>query len=352
MRRLSQDPLGWLLLLAGAAAALAGALFPARARDDPPAASTALTLPEGYTEKVPGTGVRFALVGIPGGTFLMGSPKEEKGRRDDEGPQHAVTIRPFWMGKYEVTWDEYDLFYKNNPGLGSEQRRAEKAGAGPEVMDALSRPTPPYMDETFGFGHDRYPVVSVTHHAAMTYCRWLSRQTGRTYRLPTEAEWEWACRAGTRTAYFFGDDPARLDEYAWYAENSEEATHPVGSRRANPWGLHDMLGNVAEWCLDSYDKGAYAGRPADKPALGPLRPPTADRFPNVVRGGWWDDKAPALRCAARVASDRAWNKRDPARPPSIWWLTDGEGVGFRVVRPVEEQDALKGLRPKVTWDSK
>jgi formylglycine-generating enzyme required for sulfatase activity len=291
------------------------------------------------------------MVGIPAGTFVMGSPKGETGRRDDEGPQHAVTVRAFWMGRCEVTWDEYNLFYKEHPGVRDDQKRAEKEGK-QERIDAVSRPTPPYIDPTFNFGEEGYPAVGMSHHAAMVYCRWLSQKTGRTYRLPTEAEWEHACRAGARAAYFFGDDPAKLDDYAWYAGNADETTHPVGKKKPNRWGLHDMLGNAAEWCLDSYDAKAYGRLPADKPAVGPVAPPTADRFPNVVRGGSWDDKAPRLRCAARLASTPDWNKIDPEKPKSIWWLASGDTVGFRVVRPVEEQDDLKGLRPRVTWESK
>jgi formylglycine-generating enzyme required for sulfatase activity len=344
MRLVLQRPLAWLLLLAGTAAL-------APARDEPPIDDTPTTFPECYTEKIPGTNVRFTMVGIPGGTFLMGSPKGERGRRDDEGPQHPVTIRPFWMGKCEVTWDEYDPFYRANPGNKQEQRDAEasKKAAG---ADVVSRPRPPYVDPTFGYGTEGYPAIGMTHHAAMTYCRWLSQQTGRTYRLPTEAEWEHACRAGSRTAYFFGDDPSRLDPYAWYADNADDGTHPVGKKKPNPWGLYDMLGNAAEWCLDSYDRAAYAGFPADKPALGPLLPPTANRFPNGVRGGSWADKPLALRSAARRASEKSWQKADPDRPPSIWWLCDADFVGFRVVRPVAEQDNLKGLGPRVTWESK
>jgi formylglycine-generating enzyme required for sulfatase activity len=350
MRRLSQHPLGRLLLLAGAAG-LACAAFPASARDNPRFDDRLIRFPEAYTERIAGTKVGFAMVGIPGGLFQMGSPSGEVGRRDDEGPQHPVTIRPFWMGKCEVTWDEFDLFYKARPGVRSEQRQAEKEGI-LEGIDAVSRPTPPYIDETFGFGHDGYPVVGASHHAAMAYCRWLSLKTSRTYRLPTEAEWEYACRAGTKTAYFFGDNTAKLETYAWYADNSGEVTHPVGQKRPNPWGLCDMLGNVAEWCLDSYDKGAYARFAADGPPLSPVLLPTADRFPNVARGGSWDDGVRRLRCAARMASTRDWLKMDPEKPQSIWWLPSAEFVGFRVVRPVEEQDNLKGLRPRVTWESK
>ena len=120
----------------------------------------------------PGSRARFAMVGVPGGTFQIGSPIGETGRDDDEGPQRLVTRRPFWMGKCEVTWDEFERFYKSKPGMRSEQRDAEKEGKS-ERIDAVSRPTPPYVDETFGFGHDGYPVVGVSHHAAMAYCRWL-----------------------------------------------------------------------------------------------------------------------------------------------------------------------------------
>jgi formylglycine-generating enzyme required for sulfatase activity len=340
-----------LAIVAGAAALLC-AEPPTPARDEPPIAVTQVLVPETYTERIPGSSVRFTMVGIPGGTFVMGSPKAEPGRRDDEGPQHPVTVRPFWMGRCEVTWDEYNLFYKSNPGNRTDQRQAEKRGAKPDEIDALSRPTPPYLDVTFGYGEEGYPAINMSHHAAMCYCRWLSRTTGRTYRLPTEAEWEWACRAGNRTAYFFGDDPTRLDEYAWFADNADDSTHPVGTRRPNPWGLYDMLGNACEWCLARYDRAAYAGFAADRPALGPVLLPTAARFPNVTRGGSWADKAPALRSAARVASDRSWIKLDPEKPPSVWWLTSADFVGFRVLRPVEEQDNLRGLRPRVTYESK
>jgi formylglycine-generating enzyme required for sulfatase activity len=254
------------------------------------------------------------------------------------------------MGKYEVTWDEYDQFATVHPGNRGEQKHAEKDG-NPDRIDAVSRPSEPYMDMTFGYGREGYPAICMTHHAAMAYCRWLSLKTGRTYRLPTEAEWEYACRAGSQSAYFFDDDSAKLGDYAWYEGNSEEVTHPVGQKKPNRWGLYDMLGNVGEWCLDSYDWKTYAEFSIDKSTLGPVQMPMAKRFPNVVRGGSWDDKAAGMRCAARKASDRSWNKQDPDIPKSIWWLTNGDTVGFRIVRAVEEQDNLKGLRPRVRWDS-
>jgi formylglycine-generating enzyme required for sulfatase activity len=300
-----------------------------------------------YVETIPGSTVKFTMQPIPGGTFLMGSSAGEAGRSADEGPQHPVTLRPFWMGKTEVTWDEYDLFWKSEPAA-----KPAQATPADKAADAVTRPTPPYADETFGHGREAHPVLCITHHAAMEYCRWLSAKTGKTYRLPTEAEWEYACRAGTTTPYSFGNDPKPLGEYAWFAGNSEEATHPVGQKKANPWGLHDMYGNVAEWCLDRYRKDYYSTLPRDKSTLGPVLLPGDTRFPHVARGGSWADPPGRLRSAARRGSDKSWIKRDPQRPQSIWWLTDADFVGFRIVRPVVEQDNLKGLRSQVTRESK
>jgi formylglycine-generating enzyme required for sulfatase activity len=303
-----------------------------------------------YVETIPGSNVKFEMVPIPGGTFRMGSPTGEPGRSDDEGPQHAVTIRPFWMGKTEVTWDEYDVFAfsrdiytKQEKGVNlSIQSESEK------TADAITRPTPPYTDETFGFGRKGQPVINITHHAAMEYARWLSAKTGKTYRLPTEAEWEYACRAGMDTAYFFGNDPAQLQDYAWGQANSGERPHPVGQKKPNPWGLYDILGNVAEWVLDRYDKDYYRTFKPEMPALLPVLLPGKEKFPHVARGGSWDDKPARLRCAARRASSEEWIQEDPQRPQSIWWLTDALFVGFRIVRPLEEQENLKDFRSKVT----
>ena len=299
-----------------------------------------------YTETLPGSKVRFDMVAIPGDTFVMGSRPGENGRRPDEGPRHAVTVRPFWMGKLEVTWDEFDLYCKGRPP-GQWQNEVALA----KDPDAVTRPSPPYVDETWGFGREGYPVVGISHHAAMEYCHWLSKKTGKAYRLPTEAEWEWACRAGSSGAYFFGDDSRKLAEYAWFAGNSEESTHPVGKKKANPWGLHDIYGNVAEWCLDHYQKDHYDTFPVGRLSLTAVKLPTAKRYSHVVRGGSWDDPAARCRSAARQGSDRRWNRKDPDRPQSIWWLTDGDFVGFRVVRAVEEQESLKELRSKVTKES-
>jgi formylglycine-generating enzyme required for sulfatase activity len=301
-----------------------------------------------YTETIPGTDVKFDLVPIPGGEFLMGSLPDEEDRGEDEGPQHAVKIGPFWMSKYEVTWDEFDNFAFS---LDIKRRQREKVDpatlpASETRADAVTRPTPPYADETFGLGRRRQPVICITHHAAMEYCRWLSAKTGNAYRLPTEAEWEYACRAGTKTAYSFGDDGDDLKEYAWYVENAEKPM-PVGKKKPNPWGLFDMHGNVAEWCLDHYDPKSYRHFTSGKVPVGPVVLPTAKEYPYVARGGSWDDDAERLRSAARRSSDPEWSVQDPQRPQSIWWHTDATFVGFRIVRAQHEQDDLKDIKSLV-----
>jgi formylglycine-generating enzyme required for sulfatase activity len=301
-----------------------------------------------YTETIPGTKVKFDMVAIPGGKFLMGSPPNEPGRKEDEGPQHPVELKPFWMAKCELTWDEFDAYWRGRPG-----KKEDVEPENPKDADAVTRPTPAYADETFGLGREGNPLICVSHHTAMQYCRWLSLKTGKIYRLPTEAEWEWAARAGTTTAYYFGDDPKPLEEHAWFVLNSDDKPQPVGKKKANPWGLHDMYGNVAEFCLDHYNgKKDYAEYPTDRLTLQPVRKPTSARFSHVVRGGSWLDEAPACRSAARLGSDKSWLRLDPQRPQSIWWLTSAEHVGFRIVRPVEEQENLKGLRSLVTRESK
>ncbi|MFM7102275.1 MAG: formylglycine-generating enzyme family protein, partial [Verrucomicrobiota bacterium] len=197
-----------------------------------------------------------------------------------------------------------------------------------KVSDAVSRPTKPYVEMSFGMGKKGYPAISMTHYAAITYCKWLSAKTGHFYRLPTEAEWEYAARAGSKTRYSFGDDPAQLPDYGWFVDNSDGKYQPVGRKKANPWGLHDMHGNVAEWVLD-----AYVDR-YDK--VGPVEfVPGKTEYPHVARGGSWDDDAGQLRGSARRFSDSSWKQRDPQLPKSRWYLTDAQFLGFRVVRPLK-----------------
>jgi formylglycine-generating enzyme required for sulfatase activity len=312
-----------------------------------PAAADPATLLQPYTEKIPDTTVSFDMIPIPAGTFLMGSPDSEPGRKPDEGPQREVRVGAFWMEKCETTWDMYDLFWKEEGLPEAGKPPAPQYGA-----DAITRPTPPYSDETFGHGREGHPVLGVTHHSAMMFCRWLSKKTGKKYRLPTEAEWEYACRAGTKTAYPFGDDPAQLGDYAWYKANAEDTTHPIGKKKPNAWGLHDMLGNVSEWCLDHYSTKDYANWPAGKTLDRPVRVPTDVKYSHVVRGGSWAEDAAAARSASRRGSEKSWLRQDPQRPQSIWWMTDADFVGFRVVRAVDEQPELKDLLPRVNWTSK
>jgi formylglycine-generating enzyme required for sulfatase activity len=151
--------------------------------------------------------------------------------------------------------------------------------------------------------------------------------------LPTEAEWEYACRAGTTTAYSFGNDPVLLTNYACYGKNSDFKYQKIGQKRPNPWGLYDMHGNVAEWCLDQYDPGYYQ-QIVGAVALDPWNKATKP-YPHVVRGGSWNDDDPSeLRSAARRGSDASWKAQDPQLPKSIWYHTDAQFLGFRIVRPL------------------
>jgi formylglycine-generating enzyme required for sulfatase activity len=150
--------------------------------------------------------------------------------------------------------------------------------------------------------------------------------------LPTEAEWEYACRAGTTTAYSFGDDPGDLGDYAVYFDNCDDGYAKVGSKKPNPWGLYDMHGNVAEWTLDQLIPDYYA-KLASGQAKGPFAVPT-ELYPRVARGGHWDADPKDLRSAARLGSDPSWKMQDPQIPRSIWYHTDATFVGFRVVRPL------------------
>jgi formylglycine-generating enzyme required for sulfatase activity len=287
-----------------------------------------------YVELVEHSSAKIDMLPIRAGEFVMGSPEAEPNRNDDEGPQHRVRVAPFWMAKYEITWDAYeiwmsdiDIFRRAAFGQAANERDkiAEKY--------QLSQPTKPYTDMSFGMGKRGYPAICMTQHAARTFCKWLSAKTGRYYRLPTEAEWEYACRAGTTTAYSFGDDPDQLDDYAWHYSNSGDKYQKVGLKKPNPWGLYDMHGNVAEWVLDQYTTDFYGE--TDGVAENPLAIPKT-LYPRVVRGGGWDLDPEQLRSAARIYSDEEWKAQDPQIPRSIWYHTDALSVGFRIVRPLVE----------------
>ncbi len=282
-----------------------------------------------YKQVIAGSDVSYEMLPIPGGKFKMGSPDSEVGHNADEAPVHEVEILPFWMGKCEVTWNEFELFMYPN-----EERKARETKLLPSELnaltDAVTRPTQPYVEMSFGMGKDNYPAISMTQHAANKYCEWLSAKTGQFYRLPTEAEWEYACRAGTTTAYYWGDDASKIGEYCWWGKNADFKYQKVGQKKPNAWGLHDMLGNVVEWCIDQYEPNFYANSPAVNPWNKATKP-----YPHVARGGSWDDDdAAKLRSAARRASDKTWKIQDPQLPKSIWYHTDAQFLGFRIVRPL------------------
>lgn len=292
-----------------------------------------------YTETIPETELKFEMVPIPGGTFQMGSPDDEEGRAEDEGPVQEVTVGPFWMETHEVTWDEFDVFaFKFDI---KQAKTAELDGKPLErtemdlAADGVTRPTPPYVDMTFGYGHDGYPAICMTHHAADQYCKWLATKTGKAYRLPTEAEFEFAARAGTTGPTFWGDGD--IDEYAWYYENSNEKPQPVGQKKPNPFGLYDILGNVSEWCADKYVDDYFARIEEKDLRTNPLMLTDETRW-SVARGGSWEDDPEFVRSAARRGADEDWSIQDPQQPKSIWWHTDAHFVGFRVVRSFDPKE--------------
>lgn len=278
-----------------------------------------------FTEHIPETKVSFDMVAIAEGRFMMGSAHEEVNRKQDEGPQREVAVDAFYIGKYEVTWEIFELFFKQN-----QQVFMKLADDRTIKIDAITRPSPPYEDPSYGMGKEGYPAVSMSAYSALVFCKWLSTITGRFYRLPTEAEWEYAARAGSQSEYSFGS-VENIDDYAVYYNNANGKYAKVGTKKPNAWGLYDMHGNAAEWTLDEYKEEAYSALKAENP----WQIPTVIH-PRVYRGGSWDDDAKALRSAARSASSMKLQKRDPQIPKSFWWFTDSNFVGFRLVSPVEQ----------------
>lgn len=295
----------------------------------------------GYRELVPAAGFAgLDMVAVPAGEFMMGSPGTEAHRKPDEGPRHRVAVDAFWISSIEIPWELYMAFMENGMPRNKAGELVETRPDG-ELWDAVVQPTAPYTSMNLGMGHGYehgFPAIAMSHYAASKFCEWLSAQTGRYYRLPTEAEWEYACRAGSETSFAYGDSEAELDQYAWYWNNSHDQYQRTATRKPNAWKLFDMHGNVAEWVLDCYDPDAYAkreGQRVSNPLV--LRPGTGG---HVVRGGSWEDDPDALRSAARRKSSPDWNMQDPQNPKSIWYLTDGGMIGFRIVRPVKLPDVI------------
>jgi len=232
-----------------------------------------------FVETIPGASVKFEMIPLAAGTISLNKT--------------AVEIKPIWIGKTEVTWDEYDVY-----ALKLEASNNQKLGE----LDAIARPTKPYGAPDRGFGHKGYPALSMTFHAAQEYCRWLSAKTGKKYRLPTEAEWEYACRAGAAEKM----SAEILDKHAWLWDNAEDKTHPVATKQPNQWGLYDMLGNAVEWVVGMEGN-------------------------SIVAGGSFKSKAEQLHCGTRAMQVPFWNRTDPQMPKSKWWLSDATFVGFRIV---------------------
>ena len=304
-----------------------------------------------YDETIPGTAVTFRMMPIPGGSFRMGSPDGEAGRDGNEGPQYDVKIDPFWIGRCEVAWQEYKLYMAAcDIFKAMESANLRKVTADNEA-DAVTAPSNLYdPTTTFSNGEDPLqPAVTMTQFAARQYTKWLSGLTARFYRLPLESEWEYACRAGTTTPWNCGDDESSLEAAAWFADSSDETTHPVGGKQANAWGLHDMHGNVAEWVLDELVPEGYvrqAALPQPVPEATAAVWPT-NLSPRVVRGGSYYDEAAQCRSAARRGSeDLAWKDVDPNLPKSPWWYTEEPalGVGMRLVRPYAVPDVAERRR--------
>jgi formylglycine-generating enzyme required for sulfatase activity len=295
-----------------------------------------------YRRTIPGTDVTFDMVPIRGGAFRIGSPPDEPGRSEDEGPQIQIAVAPFWMGRCEVTWAEYRQYMNLAATFEEFDDRGLRQLEDKHAVDAITAPSKLY-DSSFTYAPGdgpRQPAVTMSQYAAKQYTKWLSLLTGEFYRLPTEAEWEYACRAGTATAYSFGDDPAKLGEYAWYYDNSEDATHDVGGKKPNPWGLYDMHGNASEWTLDEYRADWYGtlaakGQPPVDAAQALCWPTRL--YPRVLRGGsWWVDPEFCRSASRRPSSDDDWRAYDPNSPQSPWWFASDESqdVGFRLVRPL------------------
>jgi formylglycine-generating enzyme required for sulfatase activity len=226
--------------------------------------------PQILTEILPGN-IKLEMVKIPAGSFLMGSAYNDESAYDNEKPQHSVNLQGFYLGKYPVTQEQYQAIMGNNPSAF----------------------------KGFFKNNLKNPVETVSWDDAQEFCRKLSEKTGKKYRLPNEAEWEYACRAGTQTRHYFGDDGMKLGEYAWYRKNSDRKTHPVGQKKPNNWGLYDMHGNVLEWCEDGWHEN-YQNAPKDGSSWNDNHSQIVSR---VIRGGSWYNDPWDCRSASRDYCD-------------------------------------------------
>ncbi|MDH4239948.1 MAG: formylglycine-generating enzyme family protein [Phycisphaerae bacterium] len=292
-----------------------------------------------YTETITSKNdekISFNMVLVPGGTFDMGSPKDEPGRKEDEGPQHKVRISPFYLCTTETTIEIFMAYYQetmtSKKDFFEEEKTEKEAKQGKDDVDALTGPTPVYGDLTMGYSK-KHPAMGMTWHNATFFCKWLSKKTGRKYRLPTEAEWEYACRAGSTNVFGFGNDQKQLVEFASYEANSDDETSEVARKKPNSWGLYDMLGNVREWVYDFYNPEAYKDTAKKSPAINPQGPKSGKV--HVARGGDYSSSIEELRCTARAFEEEWWRSGDPQIPKSKWWLPEMDIIGFRIASSIE-----------------
>jgi len=329
---------------------VAVALASAPVAEAPPPQGRGLRLAEKYTETVrtqSGEKLSFEMVLIPAGSFLMGSPAGEAGRSENEGPQHQVRLDPFYLCTTETTLELFLAYYQETVSAKKdfvETEQAKKAAeqASSSDVDAITGPTPVYGDLTMGYS-GKHPGIGMTWHNAMTFCRWLSNKTGKQYRLPTEAEWEYACRAGAGSVFGFAPAPVfrqenagvpnELADFAWCKPNSDGETQEVAKKKPNAWGLYDMLGNVREWVYDFYSPTGYTEAGKKNPAVNPKGPETGQV--HVARGGDYRSSMEELRPAARAFEEKWWRSGDPQIPKSKWWLPEMDFIGFRVARSAE-----------------
>jgi formylglycine-generating enzyme required for sulfatase activity len=314
-----------------------------------PANGIAVELSDGrwmvpYQQTIRNGAVSFEMIPIPGGTFMLGSPDSEEGRSDNEGPQVEVLVPPFWIGKTEVTWNEFQV-YQLAYAQFKEQEKKLRLPADQLEADAVTAPTPIYDPSmVYAYGKGNQPAISMSQYGSMQYTKWLSLATGIQYRLPSEAEWEYACRGGAQTKYSFGDDQATLREFAHFVkpedgnEIDQVGTKKVGSKKPNSFGVYDMHGNVAEWVMDQYFENAYEMK-AKEPIAERYRPLFGtNAYQKVLRGGGWQDEPSKLRAATRfVGTEELWDS-DADVPMSPHWLAsyEAQNVGFRIARSLKD----------------
>jgi formylglycine-generating enzyme required for sulfatase activity len=287
-----------------------------------------------YTETLAtkeGAKVSFDMVLIPGGAFVMGSPADQPDRLDNEGPQRKVQLDPFYLCTTETTLELFMIYYQETHTEKRQvldtQQQEKKAEPSKVDVDAITGPTPVYGDMTMGHPQTA-PAIGISWRNAETFCRWLAKKTGKPYRLPTEAEWEYAARAGTTSPLGSADDAAKLGDFAWYEANADVGLVEVAKKKANAWGLYDMQGNVWEWVQDFYKPTAYAETSGQGTLLNPTGPATGTL--HVARGGSYKSPVSELRCAARGFEQESWRWNDPQLPKSIWWLPQIDVIGFRI----------------------